>query len=278
VCVAREAPRVNSKESQVRWCHTIAEREIVSLVVEDSPEVGITRVSRWCFNCYLVAGDDDGLVVVDAGMPGIAADLEPLLARIPRVVKVVTATHGHPDHVGGAAVLAQRHNAQIHLPATTLSYFDGVTPRTPTLMTLARTWPLLFGQPFDAKAALGFGRAALSAGFGTSRGMLWHGVRPVAGLENEMPLPGASAWTVLNCPGHTDDSIAFWNARSGTLLSGDAVITIKGRPRFAPDIVDTEAAAKTSARLRALPVEHLFPGHGSPVHGRSLWAHAEGHL
>jgi hypothetical protein len=50
----------------------------VSLVVEHFSELAITRVSRWCFNCYLVTGDDGELVVVDAGMPDIAEDLVPL--------------------------------------------------------------------------------------------------------------------------------------------------------------------------------------------------------
>jgi len=29
--------------------------------------------------------------------------------------------------------------------------------------------------------------------------------------------------------------------------------------------------AQTSARLLALPVEHLSPGHGLPIHARSVW-------
>jgi glyoxylase-like metal-dependent hydrolase (beta-lactamase superfamily II) len=77
-------------------------------------------------------------------------------------------------------------------------------------------------------------------------------------------------WTVLNTPGHTDDSIALWNEDSGTLLSGDAVITIGRQARFLPDTVDGVAAARTSARLRALPVEHLLPGHGLPIHARAV--------
>jgi glyoxylase-like metal-dependent hydrolase (beta-lactamase superfamily II) len=243
----------------------------MSLVVEHFPELAITRVSRWCFNCYLVTGDDGGLVVVDAGMPDIADDLALLLAGMPGQVKAVTATHGHPDHVGGAAALAQRHSAEIHVPATTMTYFDGVIPRTPTVAKLVRTWPVLFGQPFDAKAALGFIRATAAAGFGTRRGMLWRGVRPVGGLDDGAPLPAASSWQVLDSPGHTDDHITLWHESSRTLLSGDAVITVKGRPQFAPDTVDDAAAAKTSARLRALPVEHLFPGHGLPIHARSVW-------
>jgi glyoxylase-like metal-dependent hydrolase (beta-lactamase superfamily II) len=242
----------------------------MGVVVEEFPGLGVTRISRWCFNCYVITGDDGGLVVVDAGMPTTADDLAPLLVRKPGPVKAVTATHGHPDHVGGAGLVAKCHDAPIHLPATTMLYLDGAKPRTPSVAKLARTWKVLVGQPFDSTAAAGFVRAMMTAGYGTSRGMLWRHPRPAGGLDDGAPLPSAAARTVLTTPGHTDDSIALWNEHSRTLLSGDAVITIGGQPRFAPDTVDEAAAARTSARLRTLPVEHLLPGHGLPIHGHSV--------
>lgn len=144
-----------------------------------------------------------------------------------------------------------------------LTYLDGVESRTPSVANLLRTWPLLFGQPFDLKAALGFIRASATTGFGTSRGMLWTGPRPVDALHDGAPLPRAPDWTVLATPGRTDDHIALWNADTKTLLSGDAVINVRGRPRFAPETVD-EAAERTRQHLTTLPVEHLLPGHGPP--------------
>lgn len=244
----------------------------MGVVIEELSGLGVTRVSRWCFNCYLISGDGDSLVVVDPGMPTVADDLRPLLARTAGQVRLVTATHGHPDHVGGAGRVAQRFDAPIHLSATTMTYFDGVKPRTPSLAQLAGpSWQVMRGQPFDASALSGFVRTSLTMGFGTSRGMLWRGPRPVGGLEDGMSLPGASAWTVLTAPGHTDDSIALWHADSRTLLSGDAVLSVRGQTRFAPDTVDDVAAARTEAKLKALPVEHLLPGHGMPVHATEMW-------
>lgn len=179
--------------------------------------------------------------------------------------------HGHPDHISGAPAIAARYGSGIHLGATTLTYIEGsAKPRTPSVAKLARTWPVLFGQPFDVKAALGFVVASSTVGFGTSSGMRWSGPEPSGALEDGDSLPGASSWTVMTTPGHTDDGIAFWHADSRTLLSGDAVITMHGQPRFAPDTIDTAAAARTAARLRTLPVEYLLPGHGRPLHGVSM--------
>ncbi|PXW33937.1 UNVERIFIED_CONTAM: metallo-beta-lactamase superfamily protein [Williamsia faeni] len=124
-------------------------------VIEEFPDLGIRRVSRWCFNTYILDGDDGQLVIVDPGIPHIARDVDNLLADTGRPVACVTATHGHPDHVAGAPFLAQRHNAPIHLPATTMTYLDGIKPRTPSVAKLIRTWRLLFGQPFDGRASRG---------------------------------------------------------------------------------------------------------------------------
>lgn len=55
----------------------------MGVVVEELPEIGLSRISRWCFNCYLISGDNGSLVVVDAGMPTTADDLEPVLERTP---------------------------------------------------------------------------------------------------------------------------------------------------------------------------------------------------
>ncbi len=233
-------------------------------VVQQLPEIGVTRVSRWCFNCYLVEGDD-GVVVVDPGWPAIADDLAPVIEARGLSVAAVVVTHAHPDHISGAPGVARRFDAPVLLNTTTLGYIDGVTrPRTPPLRDLARTWPVMIGQPFDARALAGFVRGSATAGFGTRRGMLWPGDARTGVLHDGQPLPG-SAWTVIATPGHTDDHMCFWHADTGTMLSGDAVIGMRGHPRNAPDVVDRRSADMTRGKLRALDISRILPGHGLPM-------------
>jgi len=236
----------------------------MSLVIEDMPELGVTRLSRWIFNCYVLHGDD-GAVVVDAGLPHVARDLAAVLSR---PAQAVVATHGHSDHVAGAAQLG----APIWLPTTTLNYLDGAKPRTPTPAAAARIWPTYIDQPLDRIGLVGFVSGAWVAGYGTPAGMRWRGSAPEGGLADGQPLPGAPDWTVINASGHTDDSIALWNPTTRTLLSGDAVLTTRGKVWHTPEIVDASSAAATRQRLEQLPVAHLLPGHGRPVHAlETVW-------
>ncbi|KLO45140.1 metallo-beta-lactamase [Mycobacterium nebraskense] len=243
----------------------------MSLVIDEMPDLGVTRVSRWVFNCYVLQGRD-GVVVIDAGLPKVATDLETILNRVGGTVHAVVATHGHSDHVAGAAELTARYPAPIWLPALTLTYFDGAKPRTPTPARAARIWPTLVDQPLDRIGLTGLLGGVRVAGYGTPAGMRWTGAPPHGGLADGQSLPGAPDWTVIKAGGHTDDSIALWNSATRTLLSGDAVLTARGKVWHTPEIVDAASAADTRKRLEELPVAHLLPGHGRPVHAtETVW-------
>jgi len=46
----------------------------MSVLVTDLTEVGVTVLSRWIFNCYLVHDGGDGrALIVDPGLPSTAA-------------------------------------------------------------------------------------------------------------------------------------------------------------------------------------------------------------
>jgi glyoxylase-like metal-dependent hydrolase (beta-lactamase superfamily II) len=251
----------------------------MGLVVETMPTIGITRISRWSFTCYLIHDAGGGPLVVDAGLPGVADDLIPVMAddghKLSDLAGIV-ATHGHSDHVGGAPMLSSRSGAAVHLPCADRAYLDGAIPSTPSVAAVARIWPTIFDQPFDLHGGFGAVRGTKVAGYGTGAQMRWPTERSVEFLAEGDNLPGAPEWQVMATPGHTDDSTAFWHPRTRTLLSGDAVLTVGGRAWITPETVDDPVSTETAARLGALDVAHLLPGHGRPVHGEAVMAGALG--
>jgi glyoxylase-like metal-dependent hydrolase (beta-lactamase superfamily II) len=82
---------------------------------------------------------------------------------------------------------------------------------------------------------------------------------------------GDRSFEVLHTPGHSPGSICLWEARSGTLVSGDVLVDgeplLDELPRSSP-----ADFAVSLRRLADLPMRAVYGGHG-PVFGRAR-AHA----
>jgi glyoxylase-like metal-dependent hydrolase (beta-lactamase superfamily II) len=237
-------------------------------VIEHLPDIGVTTISHWIFNCYLIHDGGEGRpVVVDAGIPmnarAVLAELAGAADHDPADLGPVVATHAHSDHVAGVPHLHAETGCQVHLPAKVRDYDSGEIPRSPGPRAVAQILPVFTDQPFEVAALKDLAESTSLAGYGRQAYRM-----PVDGvgyLADGDKVPGAPDWQVIATPGHTDDSISFYNPASRTLLSGDAVLTIGRRGWFNPEYVDEEASAATEERLRLLDVEYLLPGHGRPM-------------
>lgn len=72
--------------------------------------------------------------------------------------------------------------------------------------------------------------------------------------------------TVLHTPGHTPGSICLLSDDERILLSGDTVFCDGGFGRFDFPGGSRVDMAHSLERLSGLPVEGLYPGHGTPVY------------
>lgn len=248
-------------------------------VIRHLPEIGVTVISKWLYNCYVIHDGGDGRpFVVDLGMPSqiplVQQELRAHGADLPDIGAAI-ATHGHADHVGGLPTLRDAHHTAVHLPHAIAEMRDGTRAlRPPGIRAVAEILPVMASQPRDLVAT-----KEIAGTMGTI-GWDGKGVRlpfePDSWLEDGQHLPGLPQWEVLTTPGHSDDSTCLYHAPTRTLISGDAVLSVEGRGWFNPEYVDGRLSAQTEVRLRGLAVDHLLPGHGLVVEGSNVMDQALG--
>lgn len=248
-------------------------------VITHLPEIGVTVISKWLYNCYVIHDGGDGRpFVVDLGMPSqlpLVADALRAHGADATDLGAAVATHGHADHVGGLPTLRRDHGTAVHLPHAIREMRDGTRAlRPPGLRAVAQILPVMATQPRDLVATKEIA--------GTMKEIGWDGkgvrlpFEPDSWLADGDHLPGLPDWQVLTTPGHSDDSTCLYHEPTRTLLSGDAVLSVEGKGWFNPEYVDGRLSAQTEVRLRGLDVEHLLPGHGLVVEGADVMGHALG--
>jgi glyoxylase-like metal-dependent hydrolase (beta-lactamase superfamily II) len=204
----------------------------------------LTRISRFGFvNVYLVA-EDDGLTVVDTGVPGSAKAIIKQAAGLGAPIRRIALTHAHGDHIGSLDALARA------LPGVEVL----ISTRDARLLRKDKTMDA--GEPDDK----------LRGGYPGAK------TAPTRTFE---PGERVGSLEVVAAPGHTPGHVAFLDTRDGTLLCGDAFSTLGGvattaktNPRFPFAAMATwskELELASARALRALDPARLAPGHGKVV-------------
>jgi glyoxylase-like metal-dependent hydrolase (beta-lactamase superfamily II) len=211
-------------------------------------------------NAWLVR-EDDGLTLVDTGLPGSAAGIVRAARELGAPIARIVLTHGHLDKVGG---------------------LEGLRAQLPdALLAIGRREArLLLGDHHTEPGEPPF-----------SPGPYFPRLRILADhLVDSGDRVGSLL--MIQSPGHTPGHVAWFDLRDRTLIAGDAFAGIGGlrvagfvRPWFPIPALDTwdRRAALISARaLSALHPSRLAMGHGDlvvgpvPVMDRAL-AEAEVH-
>jgi glyoxylase-like metal-dependent hydrolase (beta-lactamase superfamily II) len=221
-------------------------------------------------NVYLYGSadaGDRGWVLIDAGLPTRGAVRRIVRAAAERYgpharPSAIVLTHGHFDHVGQAARLAEEWDVPIYAHALELPYLTGRCsyPAPDPTAGGAMAWlsPLYPRGPFDLGPRL---RA----------------------LPDDGGVPGMTGWRWMHTPGHTEGHVSLFREADRTLIAGDAFVTVKNesavavalqRPKvhgppayFTPDWASARASV---ARLAALEPELAATGHGPAMAGAVL--------
>jgi glyoxylase-like metal-dependent hydrolase (beta-lactamase superfamily II) len=197
-------------------------------------------------NFYLCE-DEDGLTLIDAGLPGEQKLLFSLLEQHgyePAQIVRILITHADIDHAGSLAAVQAASGARVYAGEMSARYLTkGKSP--PHLPRLIQWLSNLFVkyQPVSA--------------------------RQIESVADGDQLPVLGGLRALATPGHTLGHFSFYSPSTGVLFAGDAIDTRNDRlNRTRKTITADEDLANDSAmRLIELAPAIFATGHGHPLTG-----------
>jgi hydroxyacylglutathione hydrolase len=179
-------------------------------------------------NCYVVRAsrDADEAVVVDPG--GNAAELLLELARLGVTPAAILITHGHWDHLGAVAELAEHSGAPVHMAEDERALLENLPDLVPEGVV---------ARPYTADVFL-------------------HG-------DETLELAGITFET-LHVPGHSPAHLAYY--ADGCLFSGDVLFAGSvGRTDLPGADWDTLVGSLRMLTERFPPETRVYSGHGPPT-------------
>ncbi len=185
---------------------------------------------------------------------------------------VITATHFHVDHIGGIeALLSHCPRAQVHFNSRVGNYISGkeglaVPPLSRWIMGAVSIAPRI---PRALKGSI-YGMGCPTWGTPTplmrKRNAVSYDAR--CDLVDGSTPDGFPSWQVIETPGHTPDSICFYNEKDRILITGDTILNLRGRGELNSFCACPEDIRSSYNRLLDYPVESIYPGHGRAIIGK----------
>jgi hydroxyacylglutathione hydrolase len=183
-------------------------------------------------NTYFIKGSKK--VLIDPGHYHLFGNVKEHLSKLsvsPQDIELILLTHAHPDHVEAVRTFFNLQTL-IALHEAELEFIKELAPHYGTAMGVADFEPQILLQ------------------------------------EGELRVDDIT-FRIIHTPGHSPGSICIYWPQEKTLFTGD-VIFHQGIGRTDLPGGNGDALKESIMSLSRLEVEHLLPGHGETVSGKSL--------
>lgn len=218
-------------------------------------------------NVIMIGDPDEGSwVLIDAGMPKSGKEILAVARdRFGRNNKpaAIVLTHGHFDHVGGLGDLLGEWDVPVYAHPLEFPFLTGEKPYPkpdPSVEggLLAKISFIYPTDPIDIKTNL-------------------------LPLPTDHSVPDMPGWVWVPSSGHSPGHVSFYRGMDRTLVSGDAISTVRqdslykvllqkteinGPPRYLT--TDWKAAWESVKNLTLLNPSLIVPGHGKVMEGEAL--------
>lgn len=229
---------------------------------------GVWGMRHVFVNSYIIKSEtNDNWVLVDAGLKWSAPKIKKAAATLfgpDSRPKAIILTHGHFDHVGSVAALAEEWDVPVYAHFMEIPYLTGKS-----------SYP-----PPDPSVGGGL-MASMSFVYPKSPINIWSRINV---LSSDGNIPALPEWKYIHTPGHSPGHISLFREGDKVLIAGDAFVTINagsaisslitqkkqisGPPKYFT--YDWNASEQSVQALADLQPRLAVTGHGQPMHGAEL--------
>jgi glyoxylase-like metal-dependent hydrolase (beta-lactamase superfamily II) len=209
------------------------------------------QISLGAVNAFLI--EDDGLTLVDTGLPGSTAKIFTALredGKNPADIKRIILTHLHADHSGNAADIKRQTNARVYAHHTDAPLLEqGISGRPLTLtpgLVNKLIYQLVIKGPSTAVAPVAV-EEKLSDG-------------------DVIPLLGGIQ--VVHTPGHSAGHVALLLPSEGVLIAADLCSHVVGLA-YSTLYEDQALGRQSILKASHLSFDTAVFGHGRPLRGQA---------
>lgn len=238
----------------------------------------VHRISHCGFAVAYVIEEQQGLLAVDVGSFGASLKIQKfitdVLGRRIDEIRSICATHFHIDHITGIPCLLKKcpPSTKVIFHRKVKEYIDGTSVLSHMRHKITGLVPATLYSLKYALNPLDWSIGLNGIPFFPLNGYTCVHYRdrisyPGATGKTRHPL-GFGSWEIIETPGHTEDSISFYNGSTGDLVCGDLILNFEknGRGKLNRFHWDPAVLLDTFLRLKnEISPAKIHPGHGEPI-------------